>query len=225
MTEGELEELIAHCPTLYHMAQRGSWPSIRERGLLSTTALLDLYGIHGEERARIESCHRPTSVKVAAQGLPEVIIRDQIPMSDAGLRRALPAHLQPADWYAILNSRVFFWLSEDRLHRLLTAGAYRDHEHDVLLIDTRSLIAAHRHRITLCPYNSGSTVMNPVARDESTFSKIEDYPYAHWRRKRARGERVVELTVDYAVPDLADHVRHAIVMRNTDVVDVLFERR
>lgn len=223
MTEEELEEVISDCPTLYHMAQRGSWHAIQERGLLSTTALLDLYGVKGEAREKIEIRHRPESVELSSDGLPLAVVRDQIPMSDAGLRKALPARLQPSDWYAILNSRVFFWLTEDRLHRLLQAGAYRDQEHDVLEIDTRSLIEAHRERVWLCPYNSGSTVMNPVPRDETTFARIEDYPYENWRQKRRRGERVVELTVDYSVPDLTKHVRRALVKRNTEVIDVLFE--
>ncbi len=191
MTNEELEEVLSDCPTLYHMAQRGSWPAIRERGLLSTTALLDLYGIEGKDREKIEVCHRPNSVEISAARLPSAVIRDQIPMSDKALNKVLPAHLQPSDWYSILNSRVFFWLTEDRLHRLLQAGAYRDHEHDVLEVDTRSLLEAHRARVCFCPYNSGSTVMNPVARDESTFARIEDYPYSEWRRKRKRGERVV----------------------------------
>ena len=223
MTEEELEELTADCPTLFHMAHRGSWPAILERGLLSTSALLDLYGIDGLERQQIEFRHRPKSVEIAADKLPFTVIRDQIPMSDAGLRRALPTRLQPADWYAILNSRVFFWLTEDRLHRLLQAGAYRDQEHDVLEVDTRSLLEAHRARICFCPYNSGSTVMKPVARDESTFARVEDYPYAEWRKTRKRGERAVELTVDYSVPDLSDHVRRVVVKRNTEVVEVLYE--
>ena len=223
VTEEELEEVISDCPTLFHMAQRGSWPAIQERGLLSTTALLDLYGVKGEAREAIEIRHRPESVELSASGLPVAVVRDQIPMSDKGLRKALPARLQPSDWYAILNSRVFFWLTEDRLHRLLQAGAYRDKEHDVLEIDTRSLIEVHRERVWLCPYNSGSTVMNPVPRDESTFARIGDYPYQNWRQKRKRGERVVELTVEYSVPDLAKHVRRALVKRNTEVIDVLFE--
>lgn len=221
MTEEELEELIRDCPTLFHMAQRGSWPAIQERGLLSTSALLDLYGVNGEMRMQVEARHRPESVELHAPGLPVAVVRDQIPMSDAGLRRALPARLQPSDWYRLLNGRVFFWLTEDRLHRLLTAGAYRDQEHDVLEIDTRSLLNAHRPRVSLCPYNSGSTVMNPVARDESTFSRVENYPYQNWRKKRKRGERVVELTVDYSVPDLRNHVRRVLVKKNSEVVAVI----
>ncbi|MDJ0931289.1 adenylosuccinate synthetase [Breoghania sp.] len=30
VTEAELEELITNCPTLYHMAERGSWDSIKQ---------------------------------------------------------------------------------------------------------------------------------------------------------------------------------------------------
>ena len=223
MTEKELEELMTDCPTLFHMAQRGAWPAIREHGLLSTTALLDLYGVEGAARERIEVQHRPSNIEISADGLPLAVIRDQIPMSDAGLRKALPQHLQPSNWYAILNSRVFFWLTRNRLHRLLQAGAYRDQEHDVLEIDMRSLIEMHRARISFCPYNSGSTFMNPVARDERTFMRIEDYPYAAWRKKRKRGERAVELTVDYSVPDIIDHVRCVVVQRNTEVVSVLYQ--
>ena len=51
------EELIRYFPVLYHMANAGTWPSIRGRGLLSTSALLDLFEIRGQERERIESQH------------------------------------------------------------------------------------------------------------------------------------------------------------------------
>lgn len=144
MTEAELEELITNCPILYHMAERGSWESIKQYGLLSTSALLDHYAVLPPIRTDIESRHRPKSVEVTGDGLPRAVVRDQIPMSDAGLKRALPAHISPSDWYELLNAKAFFWLSEERLHKLTNAKAYRDREHDVLEVDTRSLIDAHR---------------------------------------------------------------------------------
>src|SRR5262245_1519796 len=97
------------------MAARGSWQSIRERGLLSTIALLDLYRVEGAERLRIERQRRPLCVPLNAPGLPTAVIRDQIPMNDIGLRRCLPEHMTPGDWYQLLNSRVFFWLTRERL--------------------------------------------------------------------------------------------------------------
>jgi hypothetical protein len=62
------------------------------------------------------SCgRRPKSAKVS-------VVRDQFPMTDAGLLRCLPNHISPADWYKLLNQKVFFWLTKDRLIRLLNAG-------------------------------------------------------------------------------------------------------
>jgi hypothetical protein len=66
------------------MAEDGSWPSIRERGLLSTTALLDLYGVQGEPREQIEAQRRRTGVPLEREALPRAVIRDQLPMDDGG---------------------------------------------------------------------------------------------------------------------------------------------
>ena len=221
MIECELEELLEQCPTLYHMAERGSWPSIRDNGLLSTTALLDSYSIRGVARSKIEREHRPTCIELSKSELPTAVIRDQIPMSDSGLRRCLPSRLNPADWYQFLNKKVFFWMTEDRLHRLTGARAYRDREHDVLLVDTRSLIESHWASIWLCPINSGCTKPFARERDKSVFARIENYPYSYWRAKRKRGERVVELAIDYAVPDIHVHVRQVLVMKGAQTVSVI----
>lgn len=221
MTDAELEELINNCPSLYHMAERGSWAAIKMNGLLSTTALMDLYGIVEPQRAQIEKMHRPTSVAINAPGLAGAVVRDQIPMSDAGLRKALPDRLQPSDWYRLLNSKVFFWTSLERLHRLTEAKAYRDKEHDVLEINTRSLVDAHHESIWLCPINSGCTKPFPHQRDESIFSRIPDYPYHHWRSRRGPLERVIELAVDYAVSDISSHVTKAVVKKGDKILQVL----
>lgn len=207
MTEGELAELIVDCPTLYHMAEPGSWPSIERHGLLSTSALLDLHGIHGPARDAIEARRRPQGVVVGA-----ACIRDQKPMDDSGLRSCLQDGLQPEDWYRLLNGRVFFWLTRARLLRLLHARPYRGLPHEVIAFDTASLVAAHRDAITLSPINSGATRPFPAPRGRATFLPIADYPYAAWRSRRPRGERVVELTVQHAVCDAARFVRHRKVM-------------
>lgn len=221
MTEAELEMLISDCPTLFHMAERGSWNSIKQYGLLSTSALLDHYAVEQHRRIEIESRHRPKSVEVTREGLPRAVVRDQIPMSDAGLRRALPNRISPADWYELLNSKAFFWLSEERLHRLTNAKAYRDREHDVLEVDTRSLIDAHMASIWLCPINSGCTKPIPHPRDENVFARISDYPYAYWSKRRSRRERVVELAVDHSVMDIRDHVKRVVVKRGIEVLAVI----
>ena len=223
MTEAELSELLNDCPTLYHMAERGSWPSIEKHGLLSTSALLDRYKIAGAERHAIEAARRPVSVTLKRDGLGQAVVRDQFPMDDKGLTRCLQDALSPADWYRLLNAMVFFWLTRDRLLRLLNAGLYRLEEHDVLALDSASFVAAYADKIWFCPINSGCTKPYPHPRGTTTFRRIPDYPYSAFRQKRKRGERVVELAVDYAVPDIAKFVTKIVRMRGHAELATLFE--
>ena len=188
------------------MAEDGSWDSIREQGLLSTSALLDLYRVYGARRAELESCAVAESVSICRAGLPDAVIRDQKPMSDEALARCLLDGITPAQWYEKLNKRTFFWLSRERLHRLLRANAYRNQPQIVLTLDTRSLVAAHRHQIELSPINSGSTLFNPQPRGHDTFLPINEYPFERWRQRRPLIDAVAELTVLYGVPDVEQHV-------------------
>jgi len=109
-------ELVALYPRLWHMAHEGSWPSIRDRGLMSVTAILDAYGISGAQRFALESTHRPECVTLREAGLPFAVLRDQKPMSDGRLEACLDDGLSPKDWYELLNSRSFFWLSPSRVN-------------------------------------------------------------------------------------------------------------
>ena len=199
------EELAHHYPRLYHMAEDGAWPSIRDHGLLSTTALLDLYGVDGEARDALEARRRPAGVRLARPGLPGAAVRDQSPITDAGLRRCLDDGLEPVDWYRLLNGRVFFWPSAARLARLLGARLYRGRAHTVITFDTASLVAAHLPRVELSPINSGATIFGGPRRGRDTFLPVAAYPFAAWRAKRPVAHTVVEVTVRGGVPDAARH--------------------
>jgi Family of unknown function (DUF7002) len=63
----DVEAFIERHPRVYHMAEAGSWAQILEHGLLSTSALLDLYAYEGEERIPIESCRRPEMVEITSR--------------------------------------------------------------------------------------------------------------------------------------------------------------
>ena len=143
------------------MAEFGSWPKIEERGLLSTTALLDAFEIVGEQRFKIESGWRPTSVAIEHPHHGEAIIRDQKPMTPHTLGNVLIDDVTPQQWYEFLNRKTFFWVTLDRLTRLLSAGAYRTRSHDVLVVDTQGLVERHFDRITLSPINSGVSAFGP----------------------------------------------------------------
>ncbi|WP_279479148.1 DUF7002 family protein [Aureimonas sp. SK2] len=221
MSEDELAELIRDCPVLYHMAAEGSWPSIRRNGLWGTSALLDLFEVTGETRRAIEA-RRPASVDIRHPRLGRAVIRDQKPLSDRSLAACLEDGLTPSDWYALLNARAFFSLTPSRLLKMLNAGSYRREAHDVIEADTASLVAAHRDRITLCPINSGFAQRRAAPRGRATFLPIDDYPYAEWRAKRPRGERVVELAVSPGVPDIARHARRVVRMRGAEEIETLW---
>jgi hypothetical protein len=199
-------DLVRIYPRLFHMAEDGSLPSIQAKGLLSTSAILDLYKINGAVRAAIESACRPESVTIKKASLPDAVIRDQKPMTDSALRTCLKDQLTPKEWYEMLNRKTFFWLHKERLWKLLNAKAYRDQPQTILTIDTASLVAAHRHRILLSPINSGSTIMNPQPRGKDTFMSIEAYPYAERRKTRSVANALVELIVMDGVHDINDHL-------------------
>ena len=86
------EVLIRTYPTLYHMAEHGSWPGIRKLGLLSTSSLLDLFEISGKARHEMESKRRLESVQIRHPIYGEAVVRDQKPLS-AGVRNFIDACL------------------------------------------------------------------------------------------------------------------------------------
>ena len=191
----KLERLVSRYPTLYHMAEDGSWESIRRHGLLSTSALLDWFEIEDEERFAIESARRPEILRIEHPEHGSAFIRDNKPMQENVLERCLHG-MTPREWYEHLNRRVFFWVDRKRLLKLLGARAYRDRPHLVLEVETSGLLERHAERVSLSPINSGATfALGPAPRGPDTFRRIDDHP----NRKP-----VVEVSVDYSVPDIAE---------------------
>lgn len=187
------------------MAEAGTWPSIQRHGLLSTSALLDLFEITGEKRERIESTRRAESVEISHPTYGSVLIRDNKPINETVLARTLEG-MTLGEWYRLLNGRVFFWLAEERLSRLRNAGEYADRKHDILTIDTAALLERHGDVVELSPMNSGAVHAGAnYPRGRYTFSPIETY---RWRERLAknRAEPIVELTVPRAVPEISSLV-------------------
>jgi hypothetical protein len=210
-----LKDLIERYPTLYHMAEKDTWPSIKVNGLLSTTAVLDRFGVKGHERVRIEEGHRPEKLLVGPND-SGIVLRDQKPMIPSRLQDALVDGTTPAQWYRFLNGRVFMWAEEDRLFRLLGARDYRKLEHDVLTIDSASLLEKYSDRVWLCRMNSGNTWPMPHARGMEDFKRIADYPTK--KRSGAPYKEVVEVVVDYCIPDVATYVVEVRRMKGKSVL-------
>lgn len=217
-----VEQFALHYPRLFHMAEAGVWPSIERHGLLSTAALLDLFEVDGALRQSIEFQHRPDRVAITHPKHGTAVIRDQKPMRESSLRLCLNG-MTPQEWYALLNSQVFLWVTADRVQTLLNARAYRDSEHTVVTVDTRAFLQKYSDRFSVSPINSGSTIYRPSPRGRETFRPLNDYPFDERRKLRGITNAVAEATVKYAVPDLRDFVICVEHRRGSQLLDVLYQ--
>lgn len=193
-------ELVERYPRLFHMAEVGTWPAITTNGLLSTTALLDLFEITGPTRVTIESQRRPAPVRIHHPTHGTAWIRDNLPLIDKRLAGILDGCTVP-EFYRLLNRRVFLWANEQHLHRLLAARAYRDRSHTVITVDTQKLVDRNVDAITLSRINSGATLFgSPPRRGPASFERIADFAprTADGRRRR----NVVEVAVEYGIADI-----------------------
>jgi hypothetical protein len=209
VTVSNSEILIETYPRLYHMAHAGAWPSIERLGLMSTSALLDLFEIMGARRVQLESCRRGKSEEISHPTHGRALLRDQIPLNEKKLANALLDGLTPRDWYKILNRKVFFWGPQSRLGTLQGARAYSEHRQTIVVIDTAQLVARHQGQILLCHMNSGASNPMAFARGLNTFLPIDEYPLVERRRKYGIKGAVAEITVDYSVPDVSEYVTEA----------------
>lgn len=195
-------EFASLFPRLYHVADEANWEGIARHGLLSTSALLDLFEIDGAQRHSIESSRRRSSFTIEHAAHGRAIIRDQKAMDDSGLVRALRDELSPRDWYEFLNRHVFFWTSEQRVKRLLDAREYRHRRQFVLTIRTRDLLETYEENTLLSPMNSGATKPYPHPRSLDTFVPVTSWPVEAWRRKHRASKTAVELLVRGGVQDI-----------------------
>ncbi|WP_250126611.1 isocitrate lyase/phosphoenolpyruvate mutase family protein [Chroococcidiopsis sp. CCMEE 29] len=188
---------------VYHLAEAANLPLIQRNGLLSASKLLDLAGLTGADRDRLERSQRWAHTR-----LPNgVQIRDQRPMPPKALESCLVG-LDPAEWYAAINSRVFFWLDLDRLNRQRAACEPRPQV--VLAVDTAKLVAAYCEQIALAPINTGNARRRPARRGMVTFVPYPVWVESGWASEaagrgfpeRKRSHCPVELTVADSVPDM-----------------------
>lgn len=219
------DELIRRFPTLYHMAEDNTWPTIKQHGLLSTAALLDLFDADARTRTEVLGQVRRSKIALEHPLHGTAVVRDQRPLKF--LDRCLTPGTTPQQFLDALNNRVFFWLTYERLQRLLGANLYRNHPQTVLHIDTAALLDQHRDAIQLAPYNTGSMhVPTAPPRGADVFVDLDDYPYEQWEKKRGRRQdAVVELTVPHSVPCVAECTLRVERWHGGAPQEVLYENR
>jgi hypothetical protein len=132
-------------------------------------------------------------------------------MPPLALERCLVG-LTAAAWYALLNSKVFFWFDRERLNRQRRACS--GFSQVVLTIDSAPLLRRHADRAALTPINTGNARRRPARRGEATFVPYEVWSESGWlseaqalgTRVRPRRHAPVELVINDSVPDVMDWV-------------------
>jgi len=115
---------------------------------------------------------------------------------------------------------VFFWATRERLITLLNARAYRGTRHDVLTINTASFVEEYKAEIMLCHMNSGNAFPIPHRRDYSIFKSVQEYPVNHLGNPI---KEVAEVTVNYAVKNVAKHTIRVERMIGSTVEGLIFQ--
>jgi hypothetical protein len=194
-----IEEFISAnaCRVLYHISEKGSWPSIQKLGLFSTSALLDQCGVTGTKRFRLESELRISKETIKHPIYGDINLRDQDPMRDRpsdGIKLAnlLTPGTTVQQWFEFLNGKTFFWVSKKEFLKMLCARLYRGKPHWVITLDTHSLLGAYSHVVSVSDQNSGSLYSKKL-RGPSTFVPLLTCPTEN---------KILELTIDDGVPDI-----------------------
>ncbi len=188
---------LRHRPYLYHFTSAGAWPTINRFGLLCTADLLALLPATGQRD--VLQRRKRTSCTIAHPDGGNIVIRDQKPLSRAGLMHALQGAMSPDHWVDLLNSRVFFWTDPEHAAALTGAATYRAQAGLLLKLQTEPILRAYRHRIQLADINTGYTLRKPATRGPETFRSLADYPSGGIAR-------VKELTILGSIPDLRRYV-------------------
>lgn len=212
-------------PRLYHMAQGGAWPSIQRHGLLSTSAIVDLYNVDSSLRVAIATNVRRESVSLTDPDLGTMTIRDQRPMKF--LDECLEPGASRLAFLSAINTRIFFFPGNSGLYRLMGAKLYRDLPQTVIEFDTRAVVEAFGHVAELAPYNTGSMhVPTAPIRSAAVFKPISEYPYDFWEKKRRHSstEPVSEFTLPYSMPQAEEFVLKAQTWVGGASTETLYER-
>lgn len=123
----------------------------------------------------------------------------------------------------LLNGRTFFWATEEHLERLLNARVSRNRQHDVLTVDTKTLVREHLDRIKLSSINSVAAISQRDERERQTFKSIADCPFNAYKKRPQ--EPLVELAVKYEIGDIWKRVLRVERRRGPKVLETVWGRR
>ena len=137
-------------PIVWHVAHAANVDGILRNGFMSTTRILEL----GQMKSNV---YRNENSLVQTGEYGEIKIRDQKPMPPNALAHCLTQGLTPEKWYEILNSKIFFWVSEKKALTFQNAYSKDNQPQVVLGFCTQSILRDYENIAFLTPINTGAT--------------------------------------------------------------------
>jgi hypothetical protein len=126
-------------------------------------------------------------------------------MPPSALAPALDDGLEPADWYALLNSFVFLWLDPKRMERQRRACG--DRPQVLLTFDGSALLDVFGADAFVSPINSGNARRKPARRGRNTLMTYRSWLREGWptgRPNRPPVEILLRCTIPVKAPHLID---------------------
>jgi hypothetical protein len=173
-------------------------------------SFLSLWVVTDPKRPVIEREVRRSAAELEHPRYGKAVIRNQNPKYKRKLRKAL-TDCTPQERCQLLNRKVFFWLSEERLGGHMAARENRGKRHLVLTIDSYRLTTTCEGKNIVRPEFGQRDSVYAIER-HSLLMPMRDYPFAE---PLARGPyyTLVEVALDVAAPDILNFVTSADYMR------------
>lgn len=176
-----LDQLADRFPVLWPVTFDGGWKGIADHGLLRAIDVAELRC--SEHRAEITPIEAPAGFRV--------VLRDQI------RSRIDPTpyldNLTPAEWWRVINSRVYFFCRQRDADVLVDAYLRRRHVQEVIKLRTSQVLRPVMDAVEVATVNAGvfPRTKGP-SRGRSTFVSLSDFP-------AAQASKIKEITVQVPV--------------------------
>lgn len=190
---------------IYHCTYETNRESIERFGLLPATTLMSMAS--PDASVLTSRTFRKDMVRLDSG----VLLRDQSPMPPAALLGCLANGLHPADWYALVNARVFFWVDLGRARAHIAAN--RLYSQVLYTISTERLLASCAAMIEVTPINVGYARRRAARRGPQTFVPLNRWVTEGWAAessisgtRRPKSHKPAEVAVHGSISDFVSLV-------------------
>jgi hypothetical protein len=154
-----IQEFSQHRPYLYHLTDEENLPLILGGKSLKSTELLAYAAFKNKTEAKEFLRTKRVGHAALTIDTKKFKIRDQLPISLVVLERSLADGLNSGDFLELLNSRVFWWPTKNRLERHFKR--YESENPVIIKVITQEMLDINNN-VEFCRLNSGATRCHPA---------------------------------------------------------------